>query len=244
MLTIRSCCWLVAAVIAMGGCTYRVFSPPARAFPIEGPRPLPPGRTSISGEIGSAGAFEVLGSGPSLHGGTLQVAHGLTHGEISGEVSWLSVDGNSTAGTNPNIGTLRTGYRVGNQVVGVEGGIGGGVSAAGTFVSPDLGVILGREGCLVTPSLALRAWLSVPLDARPTDVSGNSQPPGSYVLTPHLTFGFGPSVGLRIPIGPHDCSKFPSAPAALFLGVAVSKLNDRDGTMTFVSAAAGVTFVF
>jgi hypothetical protein len=240
----RGCCWFVVAVIAMDGCAYRVFSPPARAFPIEGPRPLPQGRTSISGEIGSAGALEVLGSGPSLHGGMLQVAHGLAHGEISGEVTWLSVDGESTAGTNPNIGTLRMGYRVGNVVAGFEGGLGGGLSAAGGFVSPDLGVILGHEGCFIAPSLALRTWLSIPLDARSTDVSGNSDAPGSHILTPHLTFAFGPSAGIRIPIGPHDCSRFPSAPAALFFGVAYSLLDDRDGTVPFGSAAAGVTFNF
>jgi hypothetical protein len=221
------------------GCSYRVYSPPARALPLESPRPLPAGRTSVTAE----GDVHSLLFGPSLVGGTLRVGRGVPSGELSAEATTMVVQGDSAAGTSPVIGMGRAGFRTGDRVFGFAAGLGGGVSAAGAFVSPDFAVMAGYENCYLVPFAALRSSVSVPLAPSTVDVGKPEDGRGVHLLRPRTTFAFSPTFGLKIPLF-HRCTEDPQSRAALLVGLAWSALVDADHSDTYFGVGSGVTVNF
>jgi hypothetical protein len=229
----------LALVMAAVGCSYHVYSPPARSLPLESPRPLPAGQTSVTGEA----AAHALLFGPDLVGGGLKVTHGIAQGEVSLEGAALVVQGESAAGTNPVVGMGRAGFHAGDRIFGFAAGLGGGWSAAGPYVSPDFALIAGYENCYLVPFGALRASVSVPIDPRTVDVSKPEDGLGAHRLRPRTTAAFSPGVGLKVPLF-HQCGEAVQYRAALLLGLAWTILVDADKSDTFFGLGGGLTVNF
>jgi hypothetical protein len=180
-------------VASLTGCTTDVYLPPARFFPLESAATLPPGETGLQVEGGIHGAV----FGVSAESGTLRVRRGVSDGtDASLEVSVLHIDGAGPGDSSPYAFASRVGikHRVASWLS-LTAGLGGGGSAGGGFVSPDLGAIVAAENPYIVPFLALRGTFSQPFAAQPVLVS--SGPSGVY---PPLTWIVGGIAGLRIPI--------------------------------------------
>jgi hypothetical protein len=229
----------VALAVAGPGCSYRVYSPPARSLPLESPRPAERGQTSVTAE----GTVHSLLFGPALAGGDLRVSHGVAQGEVSAEGTVLRVQDRSAAGTDPTIAMGRVGFRAGGDVFGFAAGLGGGWSAAGPFVSPDFGLLLGYENCYLVPFASLRAAISVPIAPSAVDVSKPEDGVGAHRLTPRTTAIFSPGIGLKIPLF-HQCQQLPRSRAALTVGLAWSALVDREQSDTYFGVGTGLTINF
>jgi len=219
------------------GCDHHAFSPPARALPLETVAPLSAGATGIQLE---GGGHEEAAWGPSLVSGTARVRHGVGEDtDLSVEATVLHVMGQSTAGTNPDAGMARVGvkHRV-LPFLSLTAGVGGGGSAGGGFVSPDIGAIVAYENPYVVPFFAMRGTLSQPIAARPINTTGVGDTM-TYINTPELTWIYGGTVGLRIPLWPHE-----RVSGSLIGGVGITMLNDRVEDAGYVSASGGAEVVF
>lgn len=184
---------VTVAALAMAGCTTDVYLPPARLFPVESAATLPVGDTGVQVEGGAHGAI----FGVSALSGTLRVRHGVAEGaDASLDVSVLRVQGGSSATSFPDVVTARGGgkYEV-TRWLSLVGGVGGGESAGGGFVGPDVGAIVAWENGVFVPFLELRGAFSVPFDARPVVVVAGQ--PG---VTPPFTWIGGGIAGFRIPM--------------------------------------------
>lgn len=98
------------------------------------------------------------------------------------------------------------------------GGLGGGGSAAGGFVAPDLGVLLAYENDWVVPVFSTQTGVSIPIVPRTVDLSSDDvRITDRAELTMSLAFGLGAvivasrpptaqepdRVGIEIPLGLH-----------------------------------------
>jgi hypothetical protein len=188
------------AVVGLIGCTADVYLPPARFFPLESAATLPPGDTGIQIEGALHGAI----TGVSAESGTMRVRHGISDGtDGSFEVSVLHIAGGGPGDSYPYAFASRAGikHRV-TPWLSVTAGLGGGASAGGGFISPDLGAILAYENPYIVPFLAVRGSFSQPFDAQPVVVQTG---PG---VSPPFTWIAGGIGGIRIPIGwcaPRTC---------------------------------------
>ena len=225
--------------VASAGCSYRVYTPPARSLPLESPLPLPDGHTSVTAE---AGVHSLL-FGPELVGGGLRVARGIPQGEVSVEGAALVVQGDSAAGTDPLLAIGRAGFHTGDRIFGFGAGLGGGWSAAGPFVSPDFELMAGYENCYLIPFGAFRTSVSLPIAPRAVDISKKEDGVGAHVLTPRTTAAFSPGIGLKIPVF-HRCGAVPQYRAAISLGLAWTALVDADHSDTFFGVGSGLTINF
>ncbi|MGH7296114.1 MAG: hypothetical protein ACRELB_14320 [Polyangiaceae bacterium] len=187
---------VVVTSAPLAGCTTAVYLPPARLFPIESAATLPRGDTGVHAEGGAHGAF----LGASASSGTLRVRHGIGDGtDASLEASVLHIAGGGPGDSYPNAFTGRAGvkHRV-TPWLSLTAGLGGGASAGGGFVSPDLGLIVAYENHYFVPFLEARGSFSQPFDAHPVVVGG--QP----AVVPPFTWIGGGVAGFRIPMSWND----------------------------------------
>jgi hypothetical protein len=213
-MTLAAAC--AALALAMG-CSHHVYSPPARMLGLESAATLRPGETGIQGELGAVSWID----GAT---GALRVRQGVNDDlEASVEADALHVGHESAANTNPNAYALRLGikYRLAPWLS-LGGGLGGGSSAAGWFVSPDLRAIVAWENPYVVPFLSAHGALSFPIDPRQVDVTGVGESTRS-VGTPARTGLFGVTVGLRVPIGPNVAGK---VHGSVLVGLGLTELKD------------------
>jgi hypothetical protein len=163
-------------------------------LPLESVATLPRGELGVQGEFG--GVTWIDGATA-----TIRARGGLTERiELSAETSVLHVGHESAAGTNPNGYAARVGAKFrALPWLALTGGLGGGGSAAGGFLSPDLGVIVAWENRYAVPFLSGRAGVSLPIDARQVDVTevGDGT---THVGTPEQTWIFGATTGVRVPV--------------------------------------------
>jgi hypothetical protein len=224
------------------GCNHQVYSPPARLMPLESAATLGAGETGIQLEGGAHGAI----FGPSGESGTLRVRHGIEEGtDVSMEASAMHIDGNAVAGTYPYLFAGRAGLKhEALPWLSLTAGLGGGASAGGGFVSPDVGVIVAYENRYAVPFFSLRASASVPFDTHPVDTGqAGSDAVGRWVYTPPLTWIGGGSAGLRIPLG--WCDHAPCPVRGSLLGALALTYLGYDGASTgVVSLAGGGEIVF
>ncbi|HEX8792866.1 MAG TPA: hypothetical protein VF765_18095 [Polyangiaceae bacterium] len=198
-----------------------------------------PGQTGLQLEAATHGAFLGL-SGES---GTLRVRRGVEEAtDASAEVSVLHIDGSSVAGTFPYAFAGRVGVK--HEVrrwLSIVGGAGGGASAGGGFVSPDVAVIVAAENTYAVPFLSLRGSFSVPFDTHPVDTGkAGSDPPGRWVYTPPFTWIAGGVGGLRIPLPPHSSQEpAPDVSGSLLLGAGCTWLAYDGGTNSVALSLAG-----
>lgn len=224
----------LAALLALGGgCSYHVFSPPARVFHMESAAPARPGETIVGARGGVfGGIFE-----PGAAIGTANVRHGVapnvelnaegTYGHILDDSETNAVD------VDRNAGAARVGVKAGNQYAAVTGGLGGGLTALGGFGSADLGGILSYANCYVVPFVAASGIASAPLGSPNTIAFQNDR-----TSRPGTTFGWGAGVGLEIPLDHARCFAGASSPR-IQLGASSSTLwgrhtsNDGGGADTY-----------
>lgn len=213
---------VLLALLALG-CTPQVYSPPARALPLEAPAALGDGVSALQLEAGSSS--EVFG--PSVVHAMGRARHGLTDTlDLSAEANFLIVtNGDPETGAEvPHRGiySARLGlkYAVSPNFA-LTFGAGGGASAAGGFLSPDVGVIFGFENPHVVPFVSLRGFLSQPIAARDVTIPDSD---GDLTLRPDLTLGFGFTTGIRIPFGQWFDAR--NRRAAALVGIGGTYLND------------------
>ena len=126
----------IAGVLALGsGCSYHVFSPPARMINAESAEPVRPGETVVGVHAGAYGAiFEpgaVVASGGARYGIAPKV-------EANVEGTYGHVDTTESPTVDHDAFTGRVGAKVGNDFASLTTGLGGGLAPAiGSFVAAE-----------------------------------------------------------------------------------------------------------
>jgi hypothetical protein len=227
--------------VAASGCNRHVFSPPARIGVLESAATVGQGRTGVQVEGSDNGSL----LGPDVTTGTLQGRHGISRSvDLSLSSSFVHIKGG--AHENPNALTHRAGAKLGvARWFAVDAGLGAGYSAAGAFVSPDLGVVAAWENPYLVPFYGLTFLASVPIGPRSVDVSHADETPGTHLGKPKPTFGVGSLMGLRVPLLPGAKAPRPNEiQGSLLLGWRFLFLADSedDESFTGFAGAGEITF--
>lgn len=222
------------------GCSHNLYSPPARPMPLEAPRTLDTGKSSISLSGGRSGAL----FGPEVAVGTVTGRRGVADGvEATVEGSVIHVFGDSAAPVSRDIVSGRAGAKVqlGTRHVAATAGLGAGTSAGGPFLAPDLGVVAGYDNDVLIPFVSLHGMLSSPLGARDVDVTPADQARGTFVGRPRFTKGAGATLGGRLPLGdPHSAG----TSGALYGGMSFMKLFSHGEQEGFMGFGGGGEIIF
>jgi len=200
----------VIFTLLVNGCTPHVFSPPAGSFLVESSETVGAGKHGVRGEFFAGGAL----FGPEVLSARASYRHGVSDElELSAAPAIISVLGGRAGDSSPNVYALRVGAKYAPvKHVALVGGLGGGSSAAGGFVSPDLGVIGAYENPYFVPFVSARGLISAPVAARTVhftvddgagDTDDEDDLPDEYRQRPELTYGLQLSVGARLPL-PYD----------------------------------------
>lgn len=212
---------------ALGGCSHRVYSPPARFAPLQGPEAIGETTTAVAGELATQGDI----FGPRLLGFAVRARHGLTpEVEVQGEATVIHVDDSEAADTDqsPVIGAGRVGAKwsiaaLGNHLA-LSGGVGGGGHTGGAFAAADLGFTAGFQNRYAVPFYTFEGGVSLPINASAVDTSREDEELGTHLDTPITTFSLRSAMGVRVPF-----TLGWGRPGALALGVQHIWLIDTDG---------------
>ncbi len=240
-----TCALLASSAVLLAGCSHDVYSPPARMLPLESAAALRAGQIGLQVE----GATHGVALGVSAETGTLRARTGVAEGtDASAEVSILRIDGSSAGGTFPDAFAGRVGVKHElRRWLSIAGGAGGGASAGGGFVSPDVAVIVAAENPYVVPFLSLRGSFSAPFDRHSVDTGkAGADAPGRWVYTPPFTWIAGGIGGIRVPlpVGAH-ADRPPEVSGSLLVGLGYTWLAYDGGPTSVVgSLGAGGEIVF
>ena len=227
--------WFLATTSCITGCSYHAFSPPTRVVPLESPQVLPQARHSVAAQVIDTGAVW----GPSFLGAAVRYRRGLWDKlEGSAEASLLHVTKQPD-----DVDIWPQGYSVRGGLkfqpldwVALGVGVGGGGSAFGGFVSPDIGLVVGYENPYIVPFIEGRAFISQPIGARSLYVG---QDDGETRYTkPQTTWGLAAGLGLRVPL-----QHVEPVGHSLLLGVSLTDVFDRERREGFLAASVGVDIV-
>jgi hypothetical protein len=177
--------------------------------------------------------------------GSGRIRYGIDDGtDVTVETVLIHIQGDSAAGTPPNIYASRLGAKtLLTSFLAVSGGLGGGASAGGPFFSPDLGLILGWQNPYVEPFTSVRWLASVPLDAQEVDTTVADSDIGTHVGRPQLTGGLGWTAGLRVALPPGTTPS--DRPRAALVGAGgLTYLADADDDEVIGGWALGGELVF
>ncbi len=190
---------IMASVLA--GCGAHVYSPPARVATVETARTLEESETShkLAGGLFS----ELFGAEGGIV--SVQARHGVTDAlELGGDATLIHIASRGVADQHPNIYSGRAALRWGPEWAGdnvaLTAGLGGGVSAAGGFVSPDIGLNIAYENRYIVPFVTGSLLVSVPVGATAVDLSKSDEAIGTNVQTPVTTKGAVIGAGISIPV--------------------------------------------
>lgn len=198
----------LAALLALGGgCSYHVFSPPARAFHLESAAPARPGETIVGARGGVfGGVFE-----PGALAGSANVRRGVAPNvELNGEATYARIeddDDENTLDVDKNGGAVRVGVKAGNQYAAVTGGLGGGIAAVGGFGAADLGGVVSYANCYLVPFIAASALASTPIGE-----ANNVAFRNGITSRAGTSVGWGAGAGLEIPLDRARCRAGVTAP--------------------------------
>jgi hypothetical protein len=181
---------IVAALAGTMGCV--VHTPPARGLPLETAAGVGDGRTGMQLEGTRAGDHLATA-------GALRLRRGLD------ERTDLSVEGTAiqiprSSPDKPTDQDLNTwGLRAGakhrlSRALAITGGAGAGLFPGGPFVAPDGGLIASWSNGILEPFAAARVSVSLPLESRHVVEDGS-------LKVPVRAWYYGPSAGVRLPIG-------------------------------------------
>jgi hypothetical protein len=220
----------LAALLVLGACSQKVYSPPARGLALDSPAPLAAGDTTVGLRGGALGGS----FGPTVAIGGLSLRRGLTSElELSGDASYYAVTDHSPSGTAPGIFAGRVGAKMSPHLdwpvtLGLAFGAGGGVAeAGGGFVAADVAGLIAYENCYVVPYGSIGALVSEPIDARPIDVTSDKNTMPVYA-TAETTYGVSFEVGARVKLQPGRCREQGQS-ATLTLGVGGVRLTQASG---------------
>jgi hypothetical protein len=231
---------LIALAHALVGCNAHVYSPPARVAPMESSKPVARGQTSGGVAAGTGSAI----FGVETHNATARVRHGVTdHSELGVDANLMVVDDSEAAAeVNPYIWSARVGGKWAPQPLqdhlGLVYGVGGGTSAGGQFISPDVGVVAAFENPYLVPFVSANGFVSEPINAQPVDVSNKDQGEGTKVMTAKTTWGATFAGGLKWPIVVGGSTVAP----IVGLSHTLVTDGDEDTEVTGLSVGADVAF--
>ena len=196
---------LLAGLIASfaSACSPYLHSPPARLVPLEAAKALAKGDLAFQGALGGGAAI----LGPANLAGTFQARYGFGKGlEGSAEAGFATIFPRGSAWNTDVTHSLfaaRAGfkYEVASWFA-LQAGVGGGASAGGGFISPDVGGIFSYQGEKIVPFLAGGINYSWPLGPNP--IVFTNQQGDQEELRPVRTFGAYGNLGLRIPYSHRD----------------------------------------
>ena len=231
---------LIAASALLAGCNHHIHSPPARALPMESVAPVGKGRVGLAAEAAIHGA--VFGPSLTSGGGRVRVSpHEDVDVSVEGNV--LHVRGDAANDIDQNVYSARVGakYRVVRWFA-LAGVLGGGYHVAGTFVSPDLGIIAAYENDYVVPYFSMRGFVSEPLAVRTVDTreAGSTTPERG---APQTTGGFATSLGVRVPMLP-SFDQNEGVRGSLLLAPGLTHVGDAEDQRTFVQFGGGAELTF
>ncbi len=224
--------WLALSMCLVAGCAVRVFSPPTGSYPVESAALVPAGKRAVGAEVFAGGAM----FGPQLLSARGNLRYGMSERlELSASPSLLWVLGSRPEDSHPGSYALRAGAKLALlRHVAITTGLGGGASAAGGFLSPDLGLIGAFENRYLIPFASARGLVSVPLNARTVHITTDDDAADGYDdedfardhhrLRPRFTYGVQLAVGLRLPLTWNDAERIRPSIACAF---GVTSLNDR-----------------
>jgi hypothetical protein len=228
-------CPIIVTAGISAACNHNVFTPPARAFPLETPPVVEVGAYGVQVE-GSA-----TGKNPSVGAGALRIRRGVDEGmEVTGELTYARNTKELAGHPNPNFYAARAGVKFRPEemrFLGVTAGAGAGTFAGGPFASLDAGAVVGYEGCKLSPFVSGWGYVSKPLDARPVDATEEGMPAGSFVDTPETTAGVQVRAGIKINLS--SCEK---KDKALVVGFGFDHLWDDDSDRGLASGGAALEF--
>lgn len=242
---------LLLALLLTSACNAHVFSPPTGSFPVESSATVGQGEHGAGGDLASSRTM----FGPSVLSARGSYRYGVTdEAEISAAPSVLLVQDAKASDSHPNIYALRIGAKFAPvRHFAVIGGAGGGASAGGGFVSPDLGVIGAYENRYAVPFITARALLSAPIARRTVhfttgdDASDGTDDadgdPDIYHLRPKLTLGLQLSAGLRVPLT-HDERARTKPSLACAAGLTSLEDFTANGDETYAGLSCAVDVVF
>lgn len=223
------------------GCTAHVFSPPAQGAPgdIAATTPQDQHNLRISGLT-----YDALTGLPAT-GFDLRYAYGLLEElDLLTDVMLLRITEDAAADPHNNLYTARVGLRYApaffEDHVALVGGLGGGGSTLGGFLSPDIGLSLALDNPYIVPFAQGTFFVSLPLDARSVDISPLGSPLGSRVQTPQTTLGWHAAVGLKLYIG----NRSGAVHGAFSLAATVTYLNDGDADTSILGISPGMEIGF
>jgi len=230
----------LASLLLCTACNTHVFSPPAGSFPIESAATVGAGRKSVGVDL----AFASPVFGPSFSTYRASYRHGLGETlEVSAAPSMIWIAGSSAADSHPGIYAVRAALKYAPiPHVAAAFGLGTGASAAGAFVSPDLGVTLAWENPYLVPFASARAFFSAPIAARrvhfTTGDDADEHDPDSardaYFRTPRFSYGVQFGFGLRVPLWRDRLRKLRPALNCALGGTAIyDRAPDKNGMFGF-----------
>jgi hypothetical protein len=214
-----------------------LLSPPAGPPRLESSEPVGQGRLGAGAQFGAhSGLF-----GPDVTSGHLTARYGFTPRlEAAGSAGFLHVDtwqlvepphANAYSGRL----SLKWAPFLHSALV---GGVGGGASAAGGFIAPDIGILLAYENDALVPVFGVQGGVSVPVAPKTLDLS---TPDNRTLDRPEFTTFTTFTLGLVIVVSGRPTLK---APARLGieipLGVHYTIVRDDDTHVGMLGVGIGL----
>jgi hypothetical protein len=226
---------VVALLIATTACSQQVYSPPSQAFSVSPLAALPQGRKAVDLELSHhAQIFD-----PGINAGAARLRAGIGQNtEVSAEGTAIGVDDHGPSTADRSLYTGRVGVRTspGKGGLSLFAGLGGGFApAGGTFAAADAGIAVGYHNCTLVPVVQGSGFLSVPLEARPIDVTDDEY---MQFDTPRRTAGGVVRAGLRLSLSPTACRRGDQA-GWLNAGIGITHLGDGDTSATLMGIGIG-----
>lgn len=188
------------------GCVETLPVPPSRIAVHDTPATVGAGNAEVAGGVGVAGS---VFNGTGLSGGA-SVTRGLRDDlDLRGDVlvGGLVVDSGYLHDRITAFGLARLGLErsLVPGVVSVIGGVGGGATRAGGFVSADAGLLLGYENRYVSPFAGAVLHAGTPLSAPLVRIDYQEDPTTVRTVyrRAYPVFGWVASAGVRVPFGGH-----------------------------------------
>ncbi|MEZ4461008.1 MAG: hypothetical protein R3E66_15035 [bacterium] len=204
---------LMFSLSVFAGCATDIYTPPARFSLLETPHTMAPHDHAVGGTAG-IGTEAAFGSVTYRTGVAEAVDIGVDANvaKVGARNCTYYIDNEpqycgSTASPQPSdivySGRLQTKWALAADTVALIAGLGGGHNtSAGSYVSPDVGMILAYPGKSFTPFIGGSVFLNRPFNTQPVDVSHGDDPPGTQWDEAVPTWGWYANVGFAYVVAP------------------------------------------
>jgi hypothetical protein len=162
--------------------------------------------------------------------------------EVGADAHFAKINGEpADKELKPYLGILRVGakWEFLKDFVALTAGAGGGLSDAGLYIAPDLGLVVAFENPYAIPYATISGYVSQPVDPKPVDLSTEDEGVGTNIQTPEFTFGFTWAAGLRVPLYLHT-----GLPVAPYLGFGGTVLRDSKESAQMFGLTGGIDVTF